>query len=119
LPPELSGFARIAHSITGAIEHKHRRPYISIVVAVEDGMRFDRVVTQVFNMLQEVRLGTIVAVWADGGVSAHRDLAFRHRVLPDGRRESPLATFVATSDVPSVVAIRDQIKRAVGPAALE
>ena len=81
-------------------------------------MRFDRVVTQVFTMLQEVRLGTVVAVWADGGVSAHRDLAFRHRVLPTGRRETPIATFVATNSVPSVVDIREQIKHAFGPAAL-
>jgi hypothetical protein len=90
-----------------------------VLVRVEDGMRFDRVVTQVFTMLLEVRLGTVVAVWADGGVSAHRDLAFRHRMLPSGVRETPLATFVASAQVPSVVDIREQIKRAVGPAALE
>jgi hypothetical protein len=34
-------------------------------------------------------------------------------------RETPLATFVASAQVPSVVDIREQIKRAVGPAALE
>ena len=82
-------------------------------------MRFERVVKQVFDMLQEVRLGTIVAVWSDGGVSAHRDLGFRFRVLPTGQREEPLTTFVADGTVPSVADIRERIKRAVGLAAAE
>ena len=77
-------------------------------------MRFERVVKQVFDMLQEVRLGTIVAVWSDGGVSAHRDLGFRYRVLPNGQKEEALTTFVSDGFVPSVADIRERIKRAAG-----
>lgn len=75
-------------------------------------MRFERVVKQVFDMLQEVRIGTIVAVWGDGGVSAHRDLAFRYRTLPTGEREAPLTSFVSNGEIPSVTDIRDRIKQA-------
>ena len=77
-------------------------------------MRFEQVVNRVFAMLTEMRLGTVVAVWADGGVSAHRDLGFRHRVRPEGEREEPVATFVSFTQVPSVLEIRERIKRAFG-----
>lgn len=77
-------------------------------------MRFERVLRQVFDMLQEVRLGTVVAVWSDGGVSAHRDLGFRFRTLPSGRKEEALTTFIADGAVPSVTEIRERIKRAAG-----
>lgn len=82
---------------------------------VEEGMRFERVVMRVFEMLQEVRLGTVVAVWWDGGVSAHRDLGFRHRTLPSGKREEPVATFVKDNQLRSIIEIRERIKRASGP----
>ena len=78
------------------------------------GIRLDRVVLRVFEMLREVRLGTVVAVWWDGGVSAHRDLAFRHRILPSGERETPIATFVADGGLVSVTEIRERILRAPG-----
>lgn len=81
---------------------------------MHDGLRLDRIVLQVFEMLREVRLGTVVAVWWDGGVSAHRDLAFRHRVLPSGQREAPIATFVADGRMVSVTDIRERILRAPG-----
>jgi|GEM_PF-6847121 len=81
---------------------------------MDGGIRLDRVVLRVFEMLREVRLGTVVAVWWDGGVSAHRDLAFRHRVLPSGKREEPIATFVADGRLMSVTDIRERILRAPG-----
>ena len=43
----------------------------------------DGVVSEVFRMLQEVHLGTVIAIWPDGSVSSHRSLGFRHRVTPD------------------------------------
>lgn len=81
---------------------------------MDGGIRLDRVVLRVFEMLREVRLGTIVAVWWDGGVSAHRDLAFRHRILPSGEREQPIATFVADGKMVSVTEIRERILRSPG-----
>ena len=63
-------------------------------------MRFERVVKQVFDMLQEVRLGTVVAVWSDGGVSAHRDLGFRYRTLPSDTDALGPGLFVATARTP-------------------
>ena len=75
-------------------------------------MRLDLVVKQVFDMLREVRLGSVVAVWRDGGVSSHRDLGFRHRVLPSGEREEPVVTFVANNEVRSLTEIRERILKA-------
>jgi hypothetical protein len=80
-------------------------------------MRLDLVVKQVFDMLMEVRLGSVVAVWRDGGVSSHRDLGFRHRVLPSGEREEPVITFVKNNDVRSVTEIRERILKALTPPA--
>jgi len=77
-------------------------------------MRLDLVVKQVIDMLAEVRLGSVVAVWHDGGVSSHRDLAFRFRVLPSGQREEPVVTFVANNEVRSVTEIRERILKASG-----
>ncbi len=82
-------------------------------------VKLDRVVRQVYEMLMEVRLGTIVAVWWDGGVSAHRDLGFRQRVLPNGSRETPVVTFIADGQVPSVAEIRERIKKGIGVAMAE
>ena len=76
-------------------------------------MRFEQVVNRVFAMLSDMRLGTVIAVWQDGGVSAHRDLGFRYRVLPSGEREVPVTTFVSFTEVPSVIEIRERIKAAV------
>ena len=76
-------------------------------------MRLERVVTSVSQMLGEVRFGSVVAVWLDGGVSTHRDLAFRYRVLPSGAKEEPIATFVANDEVPSVADIRQRIRAAL------
>jgi hypothetical protein len=47
-------------------------------------------------------------------VSAHRDLAFRYRVLPSGQREEPIATFVADGGMVSVAEIRERILRSPG-----
>jgi len=62
----------------------------------------ERVARQVFEMLAEVRLGTVVAVWRDGSVSDHRSLGFRYRTLPDGSREEPITSFVKDMEVRSV-----------------
>ena len=75
-------------------------------------MRLEQIVNRVFALLTESRLGMVVAVWADGGVSAHRDLGFRARTLPSGEREQPVATFVSFTEVPSVVEIRERLKKA-------
>ena len=39
---------------------------VSRVAVEETGMRFEQVVNRVFAMLTEMRLGTVVAVWAGG-----------------------------------------------------
>lgn len=65
------------------------------------------------------RLASVVAVWPDGGVSSHRDLAFRYQVLPSGQKEEPVTTFVADGRIPSVTEIRDRIKRARGVVAAD
>ncbi len=77
-------------------------------------MRLEFVVNRVFEVLQEVRFGSVVAVWTDGGVSSHRNLGFRYRTLPSGAREEPVATFVRSSVVPTVREIRDRILHAAG-----
>jgi hypothetical protein len=87
-------------------------------MGLEEGMRLDLVVQQVFDMLSEVRLGSVVAVWRDGGVSSHRDLGFRYRVLPSGEREEPVVTFVANNEARSVDMIRERILKASGPTEL-
>jgi len=74
----------------------------------------ERVAKQLFEMLEEVRLGTIVAVWRDGSVSAHRSLGFRYRTLPDGSREEPMTSFVKEGEVRSVAMILTRIQRAIG-----
>ena len=76
-------------------------------------MEVEDVAREVFRELQEARLGTVVAVWRDGGVSAHRHLGFRHRRLPDGSREQPLTSFVKDLRVFSVADIRARIERAL------
>ncbi|MEO6101196.1 MAG: hypothetical protein ABIQ34_12860 [Tepidiformaceae bacterium] len=73
----------------------------------------DRIAQRVFEMLAEVRPGTIVAVWQDGAVSAHRSLGFRFRTLPDGSREEPLTSFVKGVDGRSVASIGEQLRLAV------
>jgi hypothetical protein len=87
---------------------------VEVEAGMNGGIRLDRIVLRVFEMLREVRLGTVVAVWWDGGVSAHRDLAFRYRVLPSGQREEPIATFVADGGMVSVAEIRERILRSPG-----
>ncbi len=64
-------------------------------------------------MLAEVRPGTIVAVWQDGSVFAHRSLGFRFRTLPDGSREEPLTSFVKDVDGRSVASIDERLRRAL------
>ena len=82
-------------------------------------MRLELVVNRVYEVLQEVRFGSVVAVWTDGGVSSHRDLGFRYRTLPSGAREEPVATFVRSSVVPTVREIRDRILHVSGLADMQ
>ncbi len=64
------------------------------------------------EMLEEVRPGTIVAVWADGSVSAHRSLGFRYRTLPNGTREEPLTSFVKDLERPVLAPIEGRLRQA-------
>ena len=73
-----------------------------------------RVTERVSEMLADVQLGTIVAVWRDGSVSVHRSLGFRYRTLPDGTRDEPLTSFVKDIDVPSLAEIQVRVQRALG-----
>lgn len=85
-----------------------------VVDGPEGTLRLEFVVNRVYETLTEARLGSVVAVWSDGGVSAHRDLAFRFRRLPDGSREEPVVTFVRNGSMPTVREIRDRILHASG-----
>ena len=71
----------------------------------------ESVVNEIFRTLQDVRLGTIVAIWPDGSVSSHRSLGFRHRVTPEGVREEPLTSFVRANELPSVREIEAKVRR--------
>ena len=71
----------------------------------------DGVVSEVFRMLQEVHLGTVIAIWPDGSVSSHRSLGFRHRVTPEGVREEPVTSFVRATELPSVREIGEKLRR--------
>jgi hypothetical protein len=51
---------------------------------------------EIYARLEEARLGTVLAVWKDGGVS-FEGLGFQGRRTKDGDREQPLVTFVAGS----------------------
>ena len=73
----------------------------------------DEVVSRVMEALSVAPLGSVVAVWLDGEVSVHRDLAFRFRYLPGGNREEPLATFVRNGRVQYEAEIRLRIERAL------
>ncbi|MGH2633798.1 MAG: hypothetical protein ACRDG3_10350 [Tepidiformaceae bacterium] len=75
-------------------------------------MDVESVSREVFEMLEHSQLGFVVAVWADGGVTAHRQLGFRDRPIADGRREAPLTSFVRFSSLPSVYEIQERIERA-------
>lgn len=67
---------------------------------------------EVYAVLAGSRIGVVVAVWADGGVSAHRQLGFRHRSLPGGIREQPVMTFVAGPETPSAWDIEARLDEA-------
>ena len=58
------------------------------------------------------RIGVVVAVWADGGISAHRQLGFRRRSLGDGEKEEPLVTFVTGPETPSAWTIQERLDSA-------
>ena len=73
----------------------------------------DGVVNEVFRVLDEVRPGTVVAIWPDGSVSAHRSLGFRHRVTPEGMREEPVTSFVRATELPSVREIEERLRHAL------
>ena len=67
-------------------------------------------------MLLRVRVPRIyvgLALWEDGGVSAHRDIDFRFRYLPGGSREEPLATFVRNDQLQREAGTRPRIDRAL------
>ena len=67
---------------------------------------------EVYELLSRSRLGTVVAVWNDGSISAHRELGFRYRSLGDGRREEPLITFVSAPELPPAWQIAERIEAA-------
>ena len=73
----------------------------------------DEVVGRVVDGLTGAPLRSVVAVWLDGEVSAHRDLAFRFRYLPGGNREEPLATFLRNVQIRSESELRSRIERAL------
>jgi hypothetical protein len=73
-------------------------------------MRLDRVARQVVAMLNDARFGTTVAVWPDGGVSAHRGTELPPRTLPNGDIETPVVTFVSFTEVPSVEVILERLQ---------
>ncbi len=77
-------------------------------------MRLDHVARRVAEMLREARFGTTVAVWPDGGVSAHRGAELPPRTLPDGTTEQPVVTFVSFTEVPSEDVIRERLRSAFG-----
>ncbi len=72
----------------------------------------DRIARRVLEMLEEVRPGTIVAVWADASVSAHRSLGFRCRTLPNGMREEPLTSFVKELERSALGSIEGRLRQA-------
>jgi hypothetical protein len=71
----------------------------------------DGVVNEVLRMLEEVRLGTVVAVWPDGSVSSHRSLGFRRRVTPEGVQQEPVTSFVRASELQSAREIQEKLRR--------
>ena len=75
-------------------------------------MDVEALATRVYERLGTVRVGTVVAVWADGGISDHRHLGFRSRSLPDGRKEQPVTSFVAAGIRPYVQDIAARITAA-------
>ena len=72
----------------------------------------DALSREVYELLSHSRIGTVVAVWADGTTSAHRQLGFRYRSLGGGVREEPLVTFVSSPDLPSAREIAQRIDAA-------
>lgn len=76
-------------------------------------MDAESVSREVFEMLSQSQLGFVIAVWSNGEVSAHRQLGFRNRTVPDGRREAPLTSFVRFTSLPSVYDIKGRIERAL------
>lgn len=75
-------------------------------------MDVEALATRVYELLGTVPVGTVVAVWADGGVSDHRHLGFRFRTLPGGKREEPVTSFVAAGIRPYVQDIAARITAA-------
>jgi hypothetical protein len=75
-------------------------------------MDVDALALEVYDLLGTVRVGTVVAVWADGTVSDHRHLGFRYRTLPDGKHEEPVTSFVAAGIRPYVQDIAARINAA-------
>jgi len=82
-------------------------------------MDVESVSHEVFETLSHSQLGLVVAVWADGTVTAHRQLGFRDRKLENGLREAPATTFVRFSSLPSVHQIRERIEHALTSAPRE
>jgi hypothetical protein len=75
-------------------------------------MDVDELAAAVYERLGIVDIGTVVAIWANGEITAHRHLGFRFRVLPDGKRESPVTSFVAAGIRPYIQDIAARIKAA-------
>jgi len=78
---------------------------------MEHPVDLERLSADIYEMLSGSPPGVVVALWADGTLSAHRQLGFRSRRLPDGTSEVPLAAFVSSSDPPGTTAIRARIEK--------
>lgn len=76
-------------------------------------MTVEDVADEAFRELEAAALGTVLAVWRSGEVSAHRHLGFRHRLLADGSREEPLTSFVKARREFLLEEVKARIERAL------
>ena len=76
-------------------------------------MTVDGVAGEAMCELMAAALGTVVAVWRSGEVSAQRNLGFRHPPLPDGSHEEPLTSFAKDSRRWALSEIQGRIERAL------
>ena len=76
-------------------------------------MTVEDVTDEASRELEAAALGTVVAVWRSGEVSAHRNLGFRHRLLPDGSREEPLTSFIKAQREFSLAELKARIEQAL------
>jgi hypothetical protein len=89
-------------------------PSLAVIWLGGDGqVDSEQVSRDVYELLSRSRIGTVVAVWADGAISAHRQLGFRYRSIGNGLREAPLTPFVSSPDLPSAWQIRERIDAAI------